>query len=496
MELTFDYSSIDDYRTFLRVKGLPAYRIEGRSAVVPDEYAHLLAGGESAAAVAGYTPPPFLFDYQAGVTALAVRKRKFAVFMACGLGKTLILLDYARHAAAVLPGRRVLIVSPLMVVPQTVGEASRFYGDALPVEQVGPKHLQRWLDGAGGGVGITNYEAIREGLRPGRLGALVLDESSLLKSHYGAWGRRLIGLGAGLGYKLCLTGTPAPNDRIEYANHAVILDQFPTVNAFLARYFVNRGQTDSRWELKPHALRPFYRSLSHWCVFVEHPATYGWRDNADAIPPVHVHIHDVDLTPEQAAAVSRVSGTLVGVPGGITSRGKLAQLAKGCVGGRPIPTNKPAFIRSLIDSWPGESTLVWCRYNHEQDLIERALPGAASIRGETPHADRQAIIAAFQRGETRVLVSKPKVLGFGLNLQVATRQVFNGLWDSYEETHQAIKRSNRIGSRVPLNVHIPITSVERAMVDTVLAKARRVQADTEEQERIFKGECVASYEEV
>jgi hypothetical protein len=50
-------------------------------------------------------------------------------------------------------------------------------------------------------------------------------------------------LGRGLDWKLALTGTPAPNDRIEYANHAVFLDHFPTVNSFLARFFVNRGQT-------------------------------------------------------------------------------------------------------------------------------------------------------------------------------------------------------------------------------------------------------------
>jgi hypothetical protein len=78
------------------------------------------------------------------------------------------------------------------------------------------------------------------------------------------------------------------------------------------------------------------------------------------------------------------------------------------------------------------------------------------------------------------------VLGFGLNLQVATRQVFSGLQDSFESYYQAVKRSNRIGSTVPLNVHIPVTELERPMVDTVLRKAKQVQSDTEEQERIFK----------
>jgi hypothetical protein len=36
----------------------------------------------------------------------------------------------------------------------------------------------------------------------------------MLKSHYGEYGTRLIQLGRGLKWKLCATGTPAPNDRI------------------------------------------------------------------------------------------------------------------------------------------------------------------------------------------------------------------------------------------------------------------------------------------
>ena len=55
------------------------------------------------------------------------------------------------------------------------------------------------------------------------------------------------------------------------------------------------------------------------------------------------------------------------------------------------------------------------------------------------------MIADFQAGRRRVLISKPKVLGFGLNLQIATRQVFSGLQDSYESFYQAVKRSNRYG---------------------------------------------------
>jgi superfamily II DNA or RNA helicase len=267
----------------------------------------------------------------------------------------------------------------------------------------------------------------------------------------------------------------------------VFLDAFPTVNSFLARFFVNRGQTDNRWELKPHALGPFYRALSHWCIFLTNPATYGWRDNAEQVPPIHVHIHDVDLTVEQQGLAFQATGRLFADQiGGITSRSVLSQIAKGSHRGESVATEKPAFIRALVDSWPGESTIIWCHYNAEQEAIAATFPNAANIDGSTPLDARLSLIDDFRSGRRRVLISKPRILGFGLNLQVATRQVFSGLQDSYEEFYQAVKRSNRYGSTRPLNVHIPVTEIERPMIETVLRKAARVQADTEEQERIFK----------
>lgn len=77
-------------------------------------------------------------------------------------------------------------------------------------------------------------------------------------------------------------------------------------------------------------------------------------------------------------------------------------------------------------------------------------------------------------------------MGFGLNLQRCTRMVFSTLQDSYEDFAQCIARANRIGSTLPLNVHAPITDIERPMLETVLRKAKMVDDDTKEQERIFK----------
>lgn len=488
MHKYLNLNSLEDYRLFLQIKSLPRYSFTGRMAWFPDEYAGQLGIKVRKARTSAYTPAEYLYDYQRDISALAIRKQKFAAFWQCGLGKTGLLFEFARHVAALEKRKSVLVVSPLMVIEQTLEERERFYGDSLKIEQVSAADLPAWL-AKGRGIGITNYEAIRDGLDQGNLAGVILDESSSLKSAYGKWGTRLIQLGKGLDWKLCLTGTPAPNDRIEYANHAVFLDAFPTVNSFLARFFVNKGQTGERWELKQHALGAFYRALSHWCIFLENPATYGWKDNVANIPPIHVHIEPVELTAEQRQMVFEKTGLLhVGSEnlGGITKRSTLSQIAKGHYKGRQIETGKPDFIRGLVDSWPTESTIIWCIYNEEQAALERTFPDAASIQGTTKYEKRRELIADFKAGRRKTLISKADVLGFGLNLQVCTRMIFSGLEDSYEGFWQCVKRANRIGSTCPLNVHLPVTEVEMPMVENVLAKAKRVQGDAEEQERIFK----------
>jgi hypothetical protein len=489
MRLTFDVNSIESYRQFLRVKSLPIYRVRGHWAEFPDEYAGLVCGREAAAVpVLNYDPTPGLFDYQTAISALAIRKRKYCIFARVGLGKTFMFLEYARHVGHVLPADQcVLIVSPPMVIPQTIDECNRFYRGSLSLRHVKANELAAWTQNPDARIGITNWEALTDKVQRGRIGCIVADESSVMKSHYGKWGMRLLELGRGLDWKLCCTGTPAPNDRVEFANHAVFMDAFPTVNAFLAKYFVNKGKTGERWEIRPHAVGKFYRDLSHWCIFLENPGTYGWKDNSGPLPPIHVHIEPVPLTPEQQALAYCNTGSLFADKiGGITNRATLAQIAKGTYKKKPVPTNKFEHIRKLVASWPGESTIIWCKYNDEQSRVEAVLPHAASIKGETPYGRRLEMIRDYKSGWQSDLITKPEILGFGQNLQITTRMIFSTCQDSWEDYWQCIGRANRVGSTKPLNVHIPATDIELPMIDTVMAKAKRIEADTKEQEEMFR----------
>ncbi len=487
-EISLNYRNPDDYKLFIQAKQLPRFQTIGSTIRFPAEYLNRFGQTVESNHSVKYQPVHGLFDYQAAIARKAIEKKHFAVFADCGLGKTLIMLEFARHIQSVIGVRkRILIVSPLMVIDQTISEAKRFYSGAMALEKIRAKDLAGWTRSTGDSIGIVNYDALDDEVTQGNLGALILDESSMLKSHYGKWGTTCLRLGDGLPYKLALTGTPAPNDRVEYASHAVFCNAFPTINAFLAKYFINRGQTSERWELKPHAVNAFFESMADWSIFLTDPAVYGWNDNSNPLPSIQVHIHDVELTSEQRDLGIYDQGNLfAGAAGSFINRGKASQIAKGKHNGKKIETLKPQFIKSLVESWPDESTIIWCKYNDEQSALAEMFPDCANIDGSTPINDRLQLIEEFKSGNRKVLISKPKILGFGLNLQIATRQVFSGLQDSYEEYYQAVKRSNRYGSTRPLNVHIPVTELEIPMVQNVLDKAHRVNEDSKTQEMLFK----------
>lgn len=107
-----------------------------------------------------------LFDWQSQIVKWALRRGRAAIFADCGMGKTLMQIEWARQI-----GKRVLIVAPLSVAEQTIEEASsvdvtiRFCSS--PQDQ--------------DGIWITNYQKLHHFIGA-RYDAIVLDESSILKS--------------------------------------------------------------------------------------------------------------------------------------------------------------------------------------------------------------------------------------------------------------------------------------------------------------------------
>jgi len=126
----------------------------------------------------------------------------------------------------------------------------------------------------------------------------------------------------------------------------------------------------------------------------------------------------------------------------------------------------------IIKAEPKESWLAWCGLNDEADAMEAAIPGAVQVKGSEDPETKAEKLLAFAAGQIRVLVTKPKIAGFGMNFQRCARQVFVGLGDSYEQYYQCIRRSWRFGQKRPVDAHIVITDAETQIVRNVRRKEK------------------------
>lgn len=385
---------------------------------------------------------PHLFDFQRDIVAWALRRGRAAIFADCGMGKTPMQLEWAQH----IPGR-VLVVAPLAVSSQTVDEGVKF-----GVEVVAARH------GADtdARIVITNYEMI-EHFDMADFAGVVLDESSILKSHTGKYRTMLIAMCQRVPFRLCCTATPAPNDYIELGNHSEFLAAM-TRTEMLSMFFVHDGGSTQDWRLKGHAETGFWQWLCSWAVMIRHPHDLGYTDGSFTLPPLNMHEHIV--------AGKAADGMLLPVTAGTMSERRDARKAS-------VETRCRA-VADMVNA-SDQPWLVWCDRNDESKTLTSMIPDAIEVTGSDDNDKKSARLLGFSRGEFRVMVTKPKIAGFGMNWQHCADMAFTGLSDSYEQFYQATRRCWRFGQERQVNVHVVIAETEGA----VLANIKRKQDDAE-----------------
>ena len=389
---------------------------------------------------------PLLHDWQRLSVVWALRTGRCALFWDCGLGKTFAQLEWAR-----LIGGRSLIVAPLSVARQTVREARKIDIDV--------RYVRDGAEVDGDGIWITNYEMV-ERFDPTAFRAVVLDESSILKNEDGKRRRMLTAAFRPVTNRLACTATPAPNDVAEMTNHAEFLGVMSRPE-MLAAYFVN---DEKEWRLKGHAAEPMFRWMASWAQALRRPSDMGGSDWGYDLPKLNI--------------VGEI------VHSDIDSDGQLFATDLGGVGGRArvrratLDDRVRRAIR-LCDS-DDDQWIVWCGLNDEARLVAAAIEGAVNVEGAwSPDAKAQAL-EAFQDGEIRVLVSKPKIAGFGMNFQNCARMAFVGLSDSYESYYQAIRRCWRFGQARDVHAHVIVSALEAAIVENVRRKETEAARMTEQ----------------
>ena len=388
-----------------------------------------------------------LFDFQKDIVAWALKKGKAAVLIGCGLGKTIIQLSFAEQVYKRVGGK-VLIVAPLSVVQQTKREAEKF--------DISEVSICRSQADVKDGLNITNYEMI-EHFDPKKFVAVILDESSILKSFTSKSTAKLMDMFCRTPYKLLCSATIAPNDFTEIGTSCEFLGIMSRTE-MLATYFVHDGGKTSDWRLKKAAVGKFWEWFATWAICFNNPSELGYDIAGYDLP--ELHINTILLKSEVK------DGELFAIPAETLQERREAR--------KISADDRTEKAKELTDN-DNSQWLLWVDYNDESDMLHKKIDGSIEVKGsDEPEFKAQASID-FANGDIRVLVSKPSIFGFGSNFQSCHNMIFCGLSDSYERFYQAVRRCWRFGQESEVNVYIILSEREINVLENI--KRKQTQMD-------------------
>lgn len=405
----------------------------------------------------GFEPvwmPDYLYDFQQAIDTWALRKGRAAIFGDCGLGKTPMEFVFAENVCRKTNGN-VLLLTPLAVSLQMIREAEKFGIEA-----------KRSNDGkAHRGITVTNYEQLHK-FDPSDFVGCINDESSILKNFDGKRKTEITTFMRKIKYRLLATATAAPNDYIELGTSSEALGYLGHMD-MLNKFFKNdlnnsangrmRGEV-IKWRFKGHAEQHFWRWVCSWARAVRKPSDLGFPDDGFVLPKLVEQEHIVE-------SKTLADGMLFSLPAvGLKEQREERR--------RTIRERCEKVAELVNDT--GQPAIVWCHLNDEGDLLEELIPDAIQVSGSNSDDEKEERLIGFSDNQFRVLITKSKIAGFGMNWQHCNHETFFPS-HSYEQYYQGVRRCWRFGQKRPVHVDVVTTEGELDVLKNLQRKAQ--QAD-------------------
>jgi DNA modification methylase len=388
-----------------------------------------------------------LFDFQKQITITAIMNGRYAVFCDTGLGKTIIQLAWA-HEVYKYTDKPVLILAPLAVSGQTISEGKKFDIPIVKYDGISP-------------IQISNYEQL-DNIDVSIFSGIVLDESSILKNFTGKIRTSIIEKFKNTPYKLACTATPSPNDLMELGNHAEFLNQMSR-EEMLAMYFVHDGGDTAKWRLKGHAKKDFYAWIGSWSCVITNPENIGYKEEGKKfkLPQLEYIEHHV-ITDKKDDGLLFNETSINAIEFNKELRDTIKQRLKK--------------VKEILDEKPDESFIIWVNQNEEADYLKKLLSGYdfREVRGSDSSDKKENDLIDFSKNKYKILITKSRIAGQGMNFQHCHNQIFAALDFSFEKLYQSVRRSYRFGQKKKVTIHLITT-------DTMV----NVKESINEKERIF-----------
>lgn len=427
-------------------------RINLNSNVVKMNYKDFLESRKNVGSNSGFEPnfiPDFLFDFQKALSEWSIRKGRGALFEDCGLGKTCQELVWAENVAR-HTDKPVLLLAPLAVSVQTIGEAEKFGIEAT-----------RSIDGKiKSRIVVTNYERLQH-FNCSDFSGVVCDESSILKSFDGSQKQKITEFMKKVPYRLLATATAAPNDYIELGTSSEALGHLGFMD-MLNRFFKNDNNNSGlrrmfgeapKWRFKGHSEIPFWQWVTSWARACRRPSDLGFNDDKFILPELIEKEHLVE------------SETL---PEGYFLPMHASTLPEQRAEKRRTIKERCEKVLEIVSCRPDQS-VIWCQLNDEGDFLEEIIPDSIQISGSDSDDKKESVFMEFSKGNIKRLITKAKIGAWGMNWQNCCHTVYFPS-HSYEQKYQAIRRFLRFGQKRPVEVDIVLTEGERKIIKNIQRK--------------------------
>lgn len=410
------------------------------------------------------------YYYQAYATQWIIDKKKSALFLEMGMGKSVatltaileLMYDY-------FDVTKVLVIAPLRVASTTwEDEIEKWdhlkdlrFSKVLGSEKQRVEGLYKKAD-----VYIINREnvtwLVEQFGSDWPFDMVVIDELSSFKSFKAQRFKALKKVRPLIKRLVGLTGTPAPNGLIDLWPQIYLLDGGErlgkTVTGYRETYFLPDKRNQMiiyTWKLKEGAESAIYEKLSDICVSMKAKDYLELPERIDNVIPVElpkkakeqydqlereliVSLEDADVLAGSAAVLAN----------------KLLQVANGAVYDedgdvKSIHDEKLKALDELMEAASGKPILVFYNYQHDKD---RLLHHLKKLKPRLLRSDQD--IKDWNQGKVQVLLAHPASAGHGLNLQTGGNIIiWFGLTWSLELYQQANARLWRQGQQQTVVIH-------------------------------------------
>lgn len=404
-------------------------------------------------------------EYQEYAKEFIVSRKVSALFLDCGLGKTVItltaiwelLLDYFEI-------RRVLVIAPFRVSRDTWSRELEKWNHLSGIEMslvLGSEKERRAALNKRVNVYVINRENVEWLVENYRwdFDMVVIDELSSFKSHKAKRFKALKKVRPVVKRIVGLTGTPAPNGLIDLWAEIGILDMGQRLGRFIGgyreRFFVpDKRSREMVFSYKPRegAEETIYGLISDICISMK---AVDYLEMPECIyNQVEVAMSDQEMKLygqlEKDMLLPFADGDIDAVNAAALS-GKLMQMANGAVydengNVKHIHDRKMEALEDLIEAANGKPVLIAYWYKHDLDRIKK--------RVDAVELDTAEDMQKWNAGEIPVAVIHPASAGHGLNLQAGgSTLIWFGLTWSLELYQQTNARLWRQGQKETVVIH-------------------------------------------